>query len=118
MKLIYIAHPFGGCPKAVSDVQALIADLHNTSLPMRTDLEPGIVNKCVFVSPLLQFGFRYSDTPYVNGLDKCLELLNRCDILLLSGDWEASRGCMAEYAFAKAKGIPIHYERRKNDDDV
>lgn len=38
-------------------------------------------------------------------------LLNNCTLLILSGDWRQSRGCMAEYGYAKAKGIRI-YEYR------
>lgn len=35
-------------------------------------------------------------------------LLSRCDMLILSGDCRHSRGCMAEYGYAKAKGIRIY----------
>lgn len=38
-------------------------------------------------------------------------LLSRCDMLILSGDWRHSLGCMSEYGYAKAKGIRI-YEYR------
>lgn len=35
-------------------------------------------------------------------------LLNNCTLLILSGYWRQSRGCMAEYGYAKAKGIRIY----------
>lgn len=35
-------------------------------------------------------------------------LLSRCDILILSGNWRNSKGCMSEYGYAKAKGIRIY----------
>ena len=38
-------------------------------------------------------------------------LLSRCDILILSGNWRNSKGCMAEYGYAKARGKRI-YEYR------
>ena len=38
-------------------------------------------------------------------------LLNNCTLLILSGYWRHSRGCMSEYGYAKAKGIRI-YEYR------
>lgn len=38
-------------------------------------------------------------------------LLSRCDMLILSGHWRHSLGCMSEYGYAKAKGIRI-YEYR------
>lgn len=39
------------------------------------------------------------------------KLLSKCTHLILSGYWRHSRGCMAEYGYAKAKGIRI-YEYR------
>lgn len=38
-------------------------------------------------------------------------LLSRCDMLILSGHWQHSLGCMAEYGYAVARGIWI-YEYR------
>lgn len=39
------------------------------------------------------------------------KLLSKCTHLILSGYWRHSRGCMAEYGYAKARGIRI-YEYR------
>lgn len=36
----------------------------------------------------------------------CLDLLDRCDSMLVFGDWEHSRGCKAEVKYAKEYGIP------------
>src|SRR5262245_29123514 len=36
-----------------------------------------------------------------------LEMLARCDFLLLTSDWERSAGARAEVAFARARGLPI-----------
>lgn len=35
-------------------------------------------------------------------------MLNRCDALVLCGDWETSKGCIGEWSFAIAKGMPIY----------
>jgi hypothetical protein len=35
-----------------------------------------------------------------------LEILKRCDAVLLTPDWVASAGARAEYEFAKERGIP------------
>lgn len=35
-------------------------------------------------------------------------LLNNCTLLILSGYWRQSKGCMSEYGYAKAKGIRIY----------
>lgn len=39
------------------------------------------------------------------------KLLSKCMHLILSGNWRNSKGCMAEYGYAVAKGIRI-YEYR------
>lgn len=36
------------------------------------------------------------------------KLLSKCTHLILSGHWQHSRGCMAEYGYAKARGIRIY----------
>jgi hypothetical protein len=40
-------------------------------------------------------------------MEHCFEALSRCDELWIAGDWQESKGCCMEYAFAKGKGIPI-----------
>jgi nucleoside 2-deoxyribosyltransferase len=39
-----------------------------------------------------------------------LELLNRCDAVLMVEGWGQSRGATTEHEFAKSHGIPIFYE--------
>ena len=95
MKLIYIAHPYGGKQENIDKVQALILDLLQKH-PDHT-----------FYSPLHATGFFYSQLTYLDGMEHCFKALSRCDELWLCGDWESSRGCNMDYGFAKAKGIPI-----------
>jgi hypothetical protein len=38
-----------------------------------------------------------------------LELLARCDAVLMTHDWERSTGAKAEEAHAKALGLPVFY---------
>lgn len=40
-------------------------------------------------------------------LEGDLELLDRSDALLLSGEWNKSEGCQMELRHAQAKGIPV-----------
>ena len=35
-------------------------------------------------------------------------MLNRCDVLVLCGDWQTSKGCIGEWSFALAKGMSIY----------
>ena len=97
MKLIYIAHPFGGEQENVEKVQEIITGLI-WQMPDHT-----------FYSPLHATGFLCDSLDYLDGMEHCFEVLGRCDELWLCGDWKESRGCNMEYAFAKGKGIPIKF---------
>ena len=97
MRMIYIAHPFGGDPENVTKVEAIILDLV-LKIPDHT-----------FYSPLHTTGFLYDSLDYLDGMDHCFEALSRCDELWLCEGWQDSRGCNMEYAFAKGKGIPIKF---------
>lgn len=130
MFLIYISHPYGGLHENEQKVQRLITDLVNHTHPL-TAIDSNGIRRCaavltgketiftksgtmtredladaVFISPIHQLGFLYDQISYVDGLKKCLALLERCDAVIFSGDWQHSRGCMAEYAYALANRIP------------
>ena len=97
IKLIYIAHPFGGEQENVDAVEKIVK---------------GLIHKhpdCTFYSPLHATGFFYSQLTYLEGMEHCFEALSRCDELWLCEGWKDSRGCNMEYGFAKAKGIPIKF---------
>ena len=96
MRVIYLAHPYGGDEKNVEDAKQIVRQLVKKF--------PGIV----FLSPLQAAGFYYNDIPYIQGMGHCIELLSRCDELWLCDGWQDSKGCCMEYAFAKAKGILIY----------
>ena len=97
MRLVYLAHPYGGDEKNVEDAKRIVKKL---------------VKECphtVFLSPLQATGFYYNDIPYINGMDHCIELLKRCDELLLCKGWQDSKGCCMEYAAAQITNKPISF---------
>ena len=115
MKLIYVAMPYGG-KKEVEDKAAKILrklNILECHVPCRIRRQlPGIEyeSRYTYISPVLAFGSSYHSLDYADGIDDCLALLSRCDALLILGEnWADSRGVMAEYAFARAKGIPVLY---------
>ena len=135
MKLVYVAHPYGGDEKNAQAVKQIIEDLTegnhpllaNPTAPMtptvpavhaRISITTTDLMQAVYVSPIHQQGFMYAGTPYLAGLQKCLELLRRCDILLLCGDWQNSKGCLAEFGFAMARKMPIVFENSNDYYDL
>ncbi len=108
MKLVYVAHPYGGKPENARTVRKIIERMTvNPPQELLDRLGEDDQDHIVYVSPIHQQGFMYDETPYLTGLAKCTGLLGRCDALLLFGDWLQSKGCVAEYGFAKAKKMPI-----------
>lgn len=95
--LIYVAQPFGGNTDVYKVARRVIRELIKT-YPLAS-----------FVSPVLQYGFMYEDMAYIEGLEICINLLRQCDGLLLLKGWQESRGCIAEWATARALSIPIYY---------
>ena len=65
-------------------------------------------NHHTLVSPIHNWGYLdYEMTDQVAAIGDCVNLLLRCDALVLTGRWETSAGCRAEYIAAKVKGLPI-----------
>ena len=96
MRLVYVAHPFGGKKKNIKDAQEVVRQLVRQK------------HGYVFLSPLQALGFLNEDISYEESMEMCLQLLKRCDELWLCNGWEKSKGCNMEWAAAKALGIPIY----------
>lgn len=94
MSMIYISHPYGGQDENRQKVENIIRTLA-LSHPENT-----------YVSPIHCFGFLYDLVDYEQGLEMCLNLLEKCDKMLVFGDWKNSRGCKAEVLFAEMHMIP------------
>lgn len=96
-KLVYVAHPFGNIKENQLKIDAIMEEL------VLTDTNNA------YASPIHNFGFMYLEgDEYVKGLNICLRLLQKCDVLVLAGNWRTSRGCNAEFTLAKKTGIPIY----------
>lgn len=97
MKVVYLAHPFGGKQENVENAERLVKQL----IKKYPD--------CVFLSPLQAVGFYYNDVDYITGVKHCLEMLSRCDELWLYEGWEDSMGCFIEYTYATQRLMPIKF---------
>lgn len=95
--LVYVAHPCGG----------LIRKNRKECRQIIKVLTKNLGEKYVFISPILNFGHMYYDVDYICGIETCIALLQRCNILLLTGDWKNSKGCLCEYGAARAMQMPV-----------
>lgn len=133
--LIYVAHKFANCDDSRKDTEKTIRKLKNGAHPLLarrnisaytetdgkmtvTSIPAATLQHATFVSPVHQLGFMYTEGTYLHGLNQCLTLLSKCNILLLCRNWQTSRGCIVEYAYAKARKIPIILEREEENIDA
>lgn len=89
-KLVYVAGPYGG---------------NQNNLEKHIELVKGLieVNKespYTFVSGMIMYNSLYTAASYAEGLKLCLDLLDKCDYLLLLPGWKNSRGCIGEWGYA------------------
>lgn len=95
-KLVYVAHPFADDPEGnkvkAAEICRRIAATY-----------PGVVPVC----PILVFSFLEEPADRELALAFCMALLERCDELWLSGEWEKSEGCWLERQKAQMLGMPI-----------
>jgi nucleoside 2-deoxyribosyltransferase len=103
MKSIYIAHPYQGKGEnklKVTDICRKIAE--SGYLP---------------ISPIHAMGFydeAVNPEEREQALKLCRELVLKCDVVLLCGDWENSEGCMMEFEVALKNNIPaIGYKEKE-----
>jgi len=93
--IVYVSHPYGGNQENKLKIEHIIRTL-SIEKPFDT-----------FVSPVHCFGFMYNDVAYNVGIRYCLDLLDRCDMMLVFGDYMNSKGCRLEIEHAKEQGIPF-----------
>ncbi len=97
--LIYISHPFltHGSPE----------DNLNAVNKVLSDLVLRYKDQFIFISPIHNFGTLDGKLNYEDGLKICLDLLERCDGIIMCGDYIHSNGCMKEMELAVRKGLQI-----------
>ena len=69
----------------------------------------GIANICPHTnSALIDFGSEKVPDDFI--LPAYLEILKRCDAMVLVSGWSKSSGTLAEIELATALGIPVYYD--------
>lgn len=90
MRVLFVSHPFGGQYSNYKKIKNLIEMLNSYKY----------TGKYVFISPVLMFAGLYGERTFEEDIEACKEILDRCDGILMCGDWKNSVGCMEEYRFA------------------
>jgi nucleoside 2-deoxyribosyltransferase len=100
VKVVYVAGPFRG--KDHYEIHTNICNAEALALKV---WRLGAVALC----PHLNTAHFQNAAPDDVWLDGDLELLRRCDAVIMTADWQRSSGATAEHAFAKQHGIPVFY---------
>lgn len=93
MKMVYVSHPFTGNEEKNREEARKITSRFAYNYP-----------DIVFINPLdamcaqEEAGLDYEDI-----LSQTVELMNRCDIVMMTGNWGKSAGCQVELQVAVEK---------------
>lgn len=98
MKLIYLAGPFRGL-----DSWAVACNVHEAASLALQVWKLGAVCICPHLNTA-QFQGAAPDEVWLKG---DIEILRRCDAVILTDDWKRSSGARAEVAEAYGRGIPV-----------
>ena len=111
-EMAYLAHPYA---PIVENLKVFTGEIKESNVEETGDIAYKIMSKypnLTVLSPLHAYSFlEGKDLEETDILRYDFRLLNNCTLLILSGYWRLSKGCMSEYGYAKAKGIRI-YEYR------
>lgn len=107
--MAYLAHPYS---PIIENLKVFTGEIKESNVEETGDIAYKIMSKypnLTVLSPLHAYSFlEGKDMEETEILRYDFRLLNNCTLLILSGYWWHSRGCMAEYGYAKAKGIRIY----------
>lgn len=97
MKLIYLAHPYGGSVE--NGIEAVLLEYRMMSKHH---------GKHIF-NAVRYFSYFAGFLPESEIMRNCLDMVSRCDELWAAPGWENSPGCRAEIEEATKLGIKIRY---------
>lgn len=99
--LIYLSGPYSGSSDQIS---ANITAARDVAIAV---WEAGHTALCPHLNTAhFEVDCRATYEDYIAG---DLDLLSRCDAILMIPNWEASKGAGIEKAYAEAHGIPVHF---------
>lgn len=103
MRLIYVAGPFSAPTR-----QGVEANIRRAEL---LGVEVAKLGACPIVPHCNTSHPEFEKVqPYEFWIDATMEMLRRCDAIILADGWEASSGARGEQADAEKRGQPIFYD--------
>jgi len=99
--LIYCSHKFGGKLENAKAAELKIKKLQLAD-PSNT-----------YISPIHAFGFMYNTVSYEDGVGMCLDLLRKCDKMVVLS--EKSKGVEIEIGYCITARIPVEFLEDKNE---
>lgn len=107
--MAYLSHPYAPLNRrAEIFVEAIKAENVEEAGDIALKIMKKYLNLTI-ISPLHNYSFfEGKQLRNTKILEYDFKLLSKCTHLILSGNWQHSLGCMAEYGYAKAKGIRIY----------
>ena len=91
MKVIYISHPYSDNPVKNSAYAHIIATFWAKNTP-----DTCFINPLDLMRPQAAAGLSYDDI-----LSQCIEILKRCDAVIMAHGYEKSHGCKMELEAAR-----------------
>ena len=104
MILHYLSHPFSGDEeKNRAAAEAIQRELQER------------YPKTLYINPIAQFK-ALTGMEYDKIMGYCLELLEKCCAVTMTGDYRARTGCVIELTCARHNGIPVFfYDAQKHE---
>jgi hypothetical protein len=102
LKLIYVAGPY----RSKLGIWGVKRNIEKAAVVARQLWAGGFAVICPHMNTALMDG---SDIPDESFLKGDLEILRRCDAIVMVGFWEGSEGASNEHEFACVSGIPAFY---------
>ena len=109
MKLVYIAGPFRAMSAYANGHQDMFAVQENIMAAMKLGLEVARMPGAFPVIPHANTMFFTGAAPDHVWLDGDIELLRRCDAILMTPHWQRSSGARAEEKLAREIGLPVFF---------
>jgi len=104
MQLVYIAGPY-----RAPTIRGVVENIQRAEKVAIRYWQYGCAVICPHKNTALMDG-SVNDNDHDVWLKGDLEMLKRCDVIVMMNDWQSSEGAKAEHEFAKENGIEIVYD--------